>query len=56
MKELLELLRGINDELDKLDGRQAHRGGLTTSSDNTRGDSAEQIAAALRRRKIVREL
>lgn len=54
MKELLDILRGINAELDKLDGRAVHRT-VIDRSDTPRGDNAEQLAAALRRRRIVRE-
>jgi hypothetical protein len=53
VRDTLKVLRELEDTLNRLDGREVHAG--SGKSDNTRGDSAEQIAAALRRRKIVRE-
>jgi hypothetical protein len=47
----LEYLAALAEQLDRLRDVSVAR----PASDNTRGDSAEQIAAALRRRKIVRE-
>jgi hypothetical protein len=52
MQQLLDMLAELEERLDRLNGRKVDARG---TSDNTRGDSAEQIAAALRRRKIVRE-
>lgn len=47
----LEYLRALKDELNDIHGRSV----TATRDTEPRNDSAEAIAAALRRRKIVRE-
>lgn len=50
----MPILEELEQRLDRLDGREV-RIGTATQTNTARGDSAEAIAAALRRRKIVRE-
>lgn len=49
MKELLDMLVKINQEMDKLDGRVVHRG-----RDEPDQETIERIANALKRRETVR--